>query len=442
VNGFWPARAISRGARGDRGAWLVYAGRRIGIAYYRCGAKRNMNNSGCAGEFFRPAKHEFETDSLMSTTLTDRLLRAAFSTLFALGVAGCSDAPKQDADPTNSAPVGSPQPTPTPAAAAATSASPTQPTATVEPGKVATQAMSPAGIDLAKLPMPKGATPFFASPDVAMIRTDAPAGATAKEVATLLSGEGWTPYGSVPGSQYFTKNLVKLNATVTTGADGKTMISYSAEKIAVDLPAMPEAVDLRYDDSQKRLMFDTKADKAGVENFYRELLGKSEWKATTDKPLKVDFKEELIFRNPKLDMLTLQMHEFEGKRRVTLQHMTGAEVAAQEARIKAALAQKKLDSEKPLPKLKLALPADASGTTKEKNRLSFSVPTGKAKSIVDGWRKTLTADGWKEEVGAYSAEAGSLVFRKDKQFVQVSHIDPGFIPGEITVAATEAELEY
>lgn len=376
----------------------------------------------------------------MSSTLTNRIARAMFPALMALGVAGCSDAPKQEADPTTSAPVGSAQSTPNTAVAGGNAVVPTA--AAVEPGKVATQAMSPAGIDLAKLPVPKGATPFFASPDVAMIQTGAPADAVAKEVATLLAGEGWTPYGSVPGSQYFTRNLVKLNATVTAGADGKTMISYSAEKIAVDLPAPAEAVDLRYDDSQKRLMFDTKADQAGVEKFYRDLLGKSEWKATTDKSFKVDFKEELIFRNPKMDMLTLQMHEFEGKRRVTLQHMTGAEVAAQEARIKAALAQKKLDSEKPLPKLKLALPSDASGTTKEKNRLSFSVPTGKAKEVVDGWRKTLTADGWKEDVAAYSAEAGSLVFRKDKQYVQVSHIDPGFIPGEITVAATEAELEY
>lgn len=394
-----------------------------------------MNNSGCADKFFRPAKHEFETDSLMSTTLKNRFVRATFPTLLALGVAGCSDAPKQDAAPAAAAPNAA-------APATATSAGSAQPAAPAVPGQVPASAMSAAGVDLAKLPVPKGAKPFFASPDVAMIQTEAAADATAKEVAAMLSGEGWTPYGSVPGSQYFTKNLVKLNATVTAGADGKTMISYSTEKIAVDLPAPTDALDLRYDDSTKRLMFDTKSDEAGVEKFYRELLGKSEWKATTDKPFKVDFKNELIFRNPAKDMLTLQMSEFEGNRRVTLQHMTAAEVAAQEARIKAALAQKKLDSEKPLPKLKLAVPSDAADAKKEKNQLSFKVPTGKAKGIVDGWRKTLTGDGWKEEVSAYSAEAGSIAFRKDKQYVQVSHIDPGFIPGEITVAATETELEY
>lgn len=378
----------------------------------------------------------------MSTTLTNRIARAAFPALIALGVAGCSDAPKQDANPTGAAPTGSAQSRPSTADAGAAPATSPGAAATTETAPVAGQAMSPAGIDLAKLPVPKGAKPFYASPDVAMIQTTTPADATAKEVATLLAAEGWTPYGSVPGSQYFTKNLVKLNATVNAGADGKTMISYSAEKIAVDLPAPPDALDLRYDDSTKRLMFDTQADEAGVEKFYRELLGKSEWKATTDKPFKVDFKNELIFRNPKMDMLTLQMHEFEGKRRVTLEHMTGAEVAAQDARIKAALAQKKKDAERPLPKLKLALPSDASDATKEKARLSFKVPTGKAKGVVDGWRKTLTSDGWKEEVATYTPEAGSLVFRKDKQFVQVSHIDPGFIPGEITVAATDAELEY
>lgn len=393
----------------------------------------------------------------MSTTLKNRIVRAAFPTLIVIGVAGCSDAPKQDAAPTAAAPA-----TTNSAGSAKTGDTDAllkfsngpdgeekfvgkgQPVATAPaaPSPVAGQAISAAGIDLAKLPVPKGAKPFFASPDVAMIQTEAAADATAKEVAALLAGEGWTPYGSVPGSQYFTKNLVKLNATVTAGADGKTMISYSTEKISVELPALAEAIDLRYDDSTKLLMFDTKADEAAIEKSYRELLGKSEWKATTDKPFKVDFKNELIFRNPKMDMLTLQMHEFEGKRRVTLQHMTGAEVAAQEARIKAALELKKKESEKPLPKLKLAVPSDASDAKKEKNRLSFSVPTGKAKEVVDGWRKTLTADGWKDEVTTYDAKVGSIVFRKDKQYISVNHVDPGFIPGEINVTATESELEY
>ena len=56
------------------------------------------------------------------------------------------------------------------------------------------------------------------------------------------------------------------------------------------------------------------------------------------------------------NLAAIDISEFEGKRRVTLQHMTAAEVDAQEARIKAALEQKKKDSEKPLPKPSRAVP--------------------------------------------------------------------------------------
>lgn len=372
----------------------------------------------------------------MSITLTNRIVRASFAALLALVVAGCSES--KDVSPKESAPVGNAQPTPSPAASHLGAA------ATAEPGPVATQVLSPAGIDLSKLPVPKGAKKFYADANGAMYVSEATVEATEKEVANLLTAEGWTPYGSVPGTLDFKKNLVRLMASISAAPaqGGKTMLTYMAEKIAVDLPALADAEGLQYSDSTKSVFFDTKTDLAGVEKFYRDVLGKSEWQATTDKPFKAGFKDELIFRNPKKDMLTLQMQEFEGKRRVLLKHMSAEEVAAEEARYQAALAQKKLESEKPLPKLKLAIPAEGAKVEKGKHRLDFEVPTGTAKVIVDGWRKTLTADGWKEEVTKLDDKIGSIVFRKEKQFLSVDHIDPGFIPAEITVTATEVELEY
>jgi len=365
----------------------------------------------------------------MRNALSNRLAAAILPAAIVVTYASCSET--KDVNPQESAPVGSAQPT----ATRTTGAVP-------EPGKVATTALSEAGVDLAKLPVPEGAAPFYADPNGAMFRTAAAVEPTAKEVSRLLQAEGWSPYGSVEGTQDFKRNLVRLKASVgPISGEGKTMITYSAEKIAVDLPARTDAEGLQYSDSTKQVLYDTKADMSEVEKYYRELLGKSEWKATTDKPFKSGFKDELIFRNPKKDMLTLQMHEFEGKRRVTLKHMSAAEVAEQEARMQAELDQKKRDAEKPLPKLKLTAPVGAMNVEQTKHRLKFEVATGKAKGIVESWRKELTSSGWKEEDVKVTDIFGGVTFRKEKQFLSLDYIESGVTPGEIILTATGAELE-
>ncbi|MCE9607415.1 MAG: hypothetical protein K8U03_21220 [Planctomycetia bacterium] len=311
------------------------------------------------------------------------------------------------------------------------------------PGHVSTVALSPSGIDLAKLPVPSGAKPLVVSPDVAMYVTETAVEPTAREIAKLLQAEGWTPYGSVEGTQDFKRNLVRLMASTGSAPaqGGKTMISYIAQKIAVDLPAPADAQGLQYSDSTKQVSFDTSSSLADVETYYRSTLGKSDWKATTDRPFKIDFKDELIFRNPAKDMLTLQMNEVEGKRRVSLKHLSAAEVAEQEARFQAELEQKKKDEERPLPKIKLAVPAAAQAIEQRKNRLNFEVATGQAKGIVDAWRKQLTSAGWTEDVTKLEDKIGDIAFRNEKQFLSVDYLDPGFIPAEITVTATGVELE-
>jgi hypothetical protein len=367
----------------------------------------------------------------------------ATSLLAATSLAGLSCSETKDVKPSESAPVGSAQATPTPSPAPTAPAGGTvAPAAQLPPpdaGKIATATLSASGIDLAKLPVPAGAKSIFADANSAMYFADGGVEATKAELAKLLTAEGWSPYGSAGDAQYFKRNLVRLTANVGGAATGKTSIQYLAEKIAVDLPAPVDAEKLNYSDTTKQVDFDTQSDAAAVEKYYRELLAKSDWKATTDKPFKNGFKDELIFRNPAKDMLTLQLHEFEGKRRVSLKHQSAAEVAEVERRALAAIEQKKKDAEKPLPKLKLTPPVEATGIERKKNRLTFKLPAGKAKGVVEAWRKELTSAGWKTDEVKLDDKVGGLTFRKEMQFLSVDYID--LFEGEITVTATEVELE-
>lgn len=378
-------------------------------------------------------------DSNMRKKTRNRFFAASLlATILSAGVS-CSE--NKDVTPSESAPVGSAQATPSQEVGATASggAAPAAQLPSPEAGKISTTPLSASGIDLAKLPVPAGAKSIFADANSAMYFADGSVEATKTEVAKLLGAEGWAPYGSAGDVQFFKRNLVRLTANVGGAATGKTSIQYSAEKIAVDLPAPADAENLNYSDTTKQVDFDTKSDAAAVEKYYRELLAKSDWKATTDKPFKNGFKDEVIFRNPAKDMLTLQLHEFEGKRRVSLKHHSAAEVAEIERRALAAIEQKKKDAEKPLPKLKLTPPAEATGIARMKNRLSFKLPAGKAKGIIEGWRKELTSAGWKTDEVKLDDKVGGVTFRKEKQFLSVDYID--LFEGEITVTATEVELE-
>ena len=68
--------------------------------------------------------------------------------------------------------------------------------------------------------------------------------------------------------------------------------------MSADLPAPADAQQLQYADVNAQLFFDTGATQQEIADFYRKAMGKSGWKATTDSPIKIDFKHEMIFRNP------------------------------------------------------------------------------------------------------------------------------------------------
>ncbi len=298
-------------------------------------------------------------------------------------------------------------------------------------------------VELGKLPVPPGVKPFFGGPVSTAYIKDASVDQTADACRKLLVAQGWQPYGTAGNTQFFKQNAVRLAATVSAAPaqGGKTVIDYNAVLMSVDLPAPADTDQLQYADVTTQLSFDSKATEHDIADFYRKTLAKADWKATTENPFKIDFKDMLIFRNPQKDMLTLEMRGVDGKTRVSLKHQLAAQVAEIDGQLKAEAERRKAERSKPLPKLMVALPPDAKDVKLTKNRIEFQVAAGQAKAVVESWRKQFAKDGWKEEVAALEGMAGSISFNKESQGLSVFYSDTGFLPAEVTIQATGVELE-
>lgn len=188
-------------------------------------------------------------------------------------------------------------------------------------------------VDLSKLPLPPNTKPVYVGPASAMHVTEAAVPATADACRQLLLADGWEPYGTAGDSAVYKKNAVQLHATVQSAPaqGGKTMISYIAEQLSADIPAPPEAEDLRYVDLLRRLGFQTSVDKAAVAAFYKQALAKKGWKANQEELLSVDKKFIMAFRNADKDLLWMDvLPGIDGKQIIEISYQSGAEVTESE----------------------------------------------------------------------------------------------------------------
>jgi Trp operon repressor len=188
-----------------------------------------------------------------------------------------------------------------------------------------------------KLPRPPGVKPVYVGDASAMYVTDAAVAATADACRKLLLADSWIAYGSAGDSGYYKQNAIRIEVTVSSAPAqcGKTMISYSSELMSADLPAPPDAAEVRYSEQSRELSFETAADHNAVIDFYKKTLAKSAWQPTLEHMVTIDDKEEMIFRNAAKDMLTLAMPPArDGKQSVSLQHQSAAEITELDREIK------------------------------------------------------------------------------------------------------------
>jgi hypothetical protein len=331
-----------------------------------------------------------------------------------------------------------------------------------DPGSLRIALQNHGNIKPGQLPIPSGVKSVYVGDSAAMYVTEAAVPATADSVRKLLLAQSWVPYGAAGDSTWFKQNAIRINATVSAAPaqGGKTMISYSSELMSADIPAPLDAEELRYTDQNQELRFETAADKNAVVAYYRKTLATVKWEPTLDHTVQIDDKDEMIFRNPAKDMLTLAMpHDSRGKLFVAVRFQSAAEIAeldrqikAEAPRLKAAFEAKRAEeaeqetarvaeANKPLPKVAVTLPADAKGVEQSKDEIKFTVGNGKAKAAAESLRKQFRDAGWKEDLATLDPMAGALSFSKEKQSLTINYTDTGVMPAEITLSAMSAELE-
>jgi len=228
--------------------------------------------------------------------------------------------------------------------------------------------------------------------------------------------------------------------------------------MSADLPAPPDAADLRYMEQTRELSFETTANREAVVDFYKRTLAKVKWAPTLEHTVQIADKDEMIFRNPGKDMLTLAMPPArEGKLSVSLQYQSAAEITEldrrlkehePEIRAKAKAQQEEEDRRweeehhpKPLPKVAVTLPAEISGLEQTKDEIKFNVGKGRAKAVVETWRRQFRDGGWKENIATVDAMTGVVSLPKENQSLTINYTDTGVMPAEVSLSAMRVEIE-
>jgi hypothetical protein len=295
-------------------------------------------------------------------------------------------------------------------------------------------------IALDKLPMPKGVQTLYAGPvSLLLTATDSPE-KTHEAVSKLLLAKGWQPYGSAGDTRFYRQNAVRLGVTASAAPaqGGKTMIQLESTLMSVELPAPKSAEGLSYADVTTTISFDSAEPLEAIDAFYRKTLAPAGWEATTENPIKVSIYDTVIFRNPAKDLIELRMQTVEGKSRAMVIHQSAAQVAEIEAAAEKAVKKKTAPTEKG--KLAVTLPAGAMSVEASAATIEFAVKSGAAKSTVSEMIAAWKKDGWTAEATVNEAQVGQWTIKKGNQELSVNYVDPGFIPGEITIQATGVTL--
>ena len=86
-------------------------------------------------------------------------------------------------------------------------------------------------------------------------------------------------------------------------------------------------------------------------------------------------------------------------------------------------------------KIEITAPAQSTASAAGNNKsIEFTTKSGTAKASLQAWMKNQEAEGWKKKVTIDTKEAGDFTLEKDGIEINASFIDPGFIPGSITIS--------
>ncbi len=302
-------------------------------------------------------------------------------------------------------------------------------------------------VDLAKLPLPKEIKMQTALPAVTMFETSLSPEDTIELCRRHLSQHGWEPFGDTTVSCFLKNNAVKLQvfATASPVQQGKTSGQLTSELISADLPAPPYHGMLQWSESTKRMIFDSELSQQELIKNLKASLSKWEWSATTEQPVKIAFRDHLIFRNPKKEYLELTFQTVDGKTRCEMMYQTAEEFAEQEERARTAVEKKQMQAKQAEEKknsadaISIPSPEGAKISNSSAKSIEFSLTSGKAKESLTNWLAVMEERGWKAKAIVDTKEVGEYELSNEEAKLSVSLIDPGFIPGTITIRSTADE---
>lgn len=308
-----------------------------------------------------------------------------------------------------------------------------------EPGEVMVTFHSHGNVPLNQLPVPKLCKLAYEFPATIMYTAEKQE-TTAEEVLKLLDADlrekGWKPYGQAGDAYFYHQNAILISARVfaAPGQDNKVTVTYGTELMSAEIPAPEETKQLQYSESTKTLSLETAMSEADLVKFYQAKLGESGWKSTTDNAVEVGIRKVVIFRNPGKEMIELRMTKLEDGLRALVRYQTAAEVEKLEKLLKEKADKAIEKANQPDPEVAIKLPAGAEVTKSDKRDLEFTVAQGKAKASVEAIRKSLLADGWKEEDAMLQDAFGTISLKRESQSLSITYVETGFTPSEITIS--------
>lgn len=310
------------------------------------------------------------------------------------------------------------------------------------PSTVSVSINNQGNIDLKQLPVPSDAKPLYAFPSTVSYLTDSSVAKTSEECRRLLLEQGWQLFGDTTVSFFVKSNAVRLQVSVNEAPaqGGKTSIQLTSEQLSVDLPEPLYEEFLQFSDSTGGMLFDSPKSQGELVDYFKDALQKWEWEATTEQPIRIGFRDHLIFRNPDKAMIKIKFDDVEGKTRVDLKHQTAAQVEQSEKKVDVRMAEIKRQQEvkdermRNPSKLTIQDPVGSKGTEKQPKSIEFSTKPGAAKAAVEKRMASLQAAGWKKVVNVDTKEVGTYTLEKEPVKLEIEFVDPGFIPGAITIS--------
>ncbi|MCA9157208.1 MAG: hypothetical protein KDA51_16975 [Planctomycetales bacterium] len=304
--------------------------------------------------------------------------------------------------------------------------------------------MNLGNVDLSKLPKPADTKELFVGSTSAIYLSGLPVDEAKQRCRERLEADGWQWFGDTTASFFMRQNAIRLQVmcSAAPAQQGKTAIQFSAEQLSSALPTIADLVRIGYADITMRLDGDSELSEESFLSAYRRTLEAEGWKATTEQPIKIDFRKHLIFRNEANELAELSFSAFEKMTRFDLKFMTAAQVEQEDQRAEERAAQAKLareaarmKKENP-PTISVDKPDTATLSATTKQSLEFSIHSGTARAVVAKWLESRRSAGWTVQSTIDTREIGEFTITKGEQEFDLSFVDPGFIPGEITISTS------